>query len=276
MRKFILIFALICVGITSPVLAGTVGNPISTDEPQGEGIFSLKQDKNSSIRGGLDFEFLLNRNLAANASTNLELTSGRSYMARISYSLFDRIEPYFKLGIAQYDVKWTESGRDIEIESDEQYAWALGLKTLILNLESPKMKLIADGFYRMAALEPSEGRVDGSLVSVDSAKSVFTITEWQIALALATEIDIGGGPRGEFLGVSKMMPYIGAKYSDIGGRIRATISDAVYYNPGIIESDNNYGCFVGCDFIGPNSVVLNVEGRFVDENAITVGLAAQF
>ena len=102
------------------------------------------------------------------------------------------------------------------------------------------------------------------------------IREWQVALLAATEIDISGSGREEVLGVSTIIPYAGVKYSDLNGRLRLSWTSGNYNNPGKIDAADNVGVFAGCDFVGPNSVSLSLEGRFVDETAITAGLAVLF
>lgn len=271
-----ILFVLMGLIFVVDIPAGTIGNPISTDTPNQGGIFSLKKDRNVTIKGGLEVEILFDRDISADASSNMVITSAEWYMSKVSWSFRNRVEPYIKFGLAHFKTEWTEAGQKAKLESDTKFAWGVGLKALVLNLEAPHIKLIADGFYRMADVDAESGSYGGSTVTLDSNKSRFLIRDWHIALAGATEIDISGSARGEFLGISSLVPYIGIKYSDLNGRIRQTISDALYHNPGKIEAADNIGFFVGCDFVGPNSVVLNIEGRFLDEEAVTVGLSALF
>lgn len=273
----VLIIGIIILAIPIVGFAGTVANPASPNIPKGAGVFSLKQNKNVSIKTGFDLEFLFDRDIHANAATNTELTSGEWYMGSISYTLFDRFSPYVKLGVAHLKVKWTEAGKEAKLESDTNFAWGLGGKLLIWEFQKPKIKFISDGFYRVADLDGEEGRWDGSKVTLDTAKSRFLIREWQVALLAATEIDLSGPDKEDILGISKIVPYIGGKYSDINGRIRQTLTNGDYQNPGKIEAEHNYGAFVGCDLVGPNdAVLLNMEGRFIDETALTVGLLVLF
>lgn len=262
--------------ISFRVFAGTVGNTATIDGPKGPGIFSLKKDRNISIKSGLDFEFLFDRDIKANAASNTELTSAEWYMAKISCVMFNRVEPYLKLGIAHMKARWTEAGSEVKLESDTNFAWGFGSRVLIWEFERPRIKIISDAFYRIADLDAEEGYSAGAKVSMDTSKSRFLIREWQIALLAATEIDISGPGREDFLGVSTIIPYAGVKYSDINGRLRLTWTSGNYNNPGEIESDNIFGLFAGCDFVGPNSVSLNLEGRFIDETALTAGLAVLF
>lgn len=256
--------------------AGTVGNPSSMSNFKGAGAFSLKQNKNLNIGASADLEFIFDRDIRAQAATETAIESGQWYMAGMSCTFLNRISPYVKLGVAHMKAKWTEVGKKATLESDTNLAWGAGGKVLIWEFARPKVKFVADGYYRAADLDAEKGTYNGGTVTLDPAKSRFTIREWQFALLAATEIDLGTQDN-EALGVSKIAPYAGVTYSDISGRLRQTISDGDYHNPGKIESDKNVGVFGGFDFIGPNdSVALSIEGRFIDETALTAGLSVLF
>jgi len=268
----ILLLSLPIIGFTAPV-----GNPATTDVPKGPGVFSMKQDKNLSIKTAVDFDFLFDKKIHADAATNTKFTSAQWYMVRLSYGMFnERVEPYIKLGMAHIKSQWTEGATDIKLESDNGFAWGLGTKALIYNLEKPKVKFIGDLFYRMADLDVEKGYVAGTQVTPTKSKSKFAIREWQFALLAATEIDVSGSGRTEALGVSKIVPYAGIKYSDLSGRLRLTQSDATFFNPGKLEAEHNIGIFAGCDILGTDSVLLNVEGRLIDETALSAGMAVLF
>jgi len=256
--------------------AGVVGNTASPDTPKGPGVFTMKQQRNLAIKTAVDMEFLTGRDLHASDATKTEILNGHAYSGKISFVAFDRIEPYFRLGIAQMKAKWTEAGTEVKLESDDNFAWGVGGKVLIWNFEKPKIKLVGDGSYRIADLDVDKAAIAGQAVSFDTAKSRFLIREWQVALLAATEIDVGTGGKEEVLGISTLVPYAGVKYSQMYGRLRLVRSDATFFNPGVVEADHNIGIFAGCDFVGPNSVSLNIEGRFLDETAFSAGLIVLF
>jgi hypothetical protein len=72
------------------------------------------------------------------------------------------------------------------------------------------------------------------------------------------------------LGVTKeldrFIPYVGVKYSD--AKLTSGEPKEV--------ADENVGVFVGTDFSITDSLVLNVEGRFVDETAVSFGVTYEF
>ena len=100
----------------------------------------------------------------------------------------------------------------------------------------------------------------------DSAEQTFTSDsvesqEWQVALGLSYLY----GP---------LVPYCGIKYSDMRIEEEATIGSTKYTSK--LSSDKIFGGFAGCDFIFNDSAKISVEGRFVDEMALSVGTTFRF
>lgn len=260
----------------SVACAGTVGNPSSPDVPGGPGAFSLKRSNNIMVKTGVELELLFDKDLGSEFDSGVELTSGEWYMARFSTVIFERYEPYIKLGIAHMKARWDENNQEAKIESENAFAWALGAKALIYEFQRPTIKILGDAYYRMADLDVAEFHLGGTKQEINSSRSRFLIREWQIALIAAGEIDITSSTQDEVLGISTLVPYGGIKYSDCNGRLRGYLSSTIFYTPGELDGDNNIGIFAGCDLVGPHSVLINVEGRFVDELGATLGLLLLF
>jgi len=275
--KYVAVSCAIMLCIGAPLgYTATVGNTARLDSPGGVGLFSLKQDKKYTVKAGLDAEFLMDRKLHANASSNAKFDSAEWYMAKFSVVAFDRFEPYVKLGSAHYTGQWNESGVDLRLESDSSFAWGVGTKVFLGELKKYNLKFLGDWSYRMADLQAKRAWADGNGFAIDGNRSKFFVTEWQISLLAATEIDVSGGNRETAWGVTSLIPYGGIKYSQVGGRMRISVDNALFFNPGKIDADSHFGLFAGCDFVGPNSVSFSIEGRFLDETALTAGLSVLF
>lgn len=278
-KKAKVLFAIIIFfGISTLVinisLAGTVGNTATVADPKGEGVFSLKKNRNFAIKVGVDTEFVFDRDLKASDASSAQFSEAQWYMGKIGCVLFNRVEPYVKFGYAHMVAKWNEVGADAKLESNTGFAWSLGSKVLVWDFEKPNLRLIADGYYRIADLNAEQGFYDGRTLAIEPGSSRFFIREWQISLIAATDIEVSTMSKGsDFLGVTRIVPYAGVKYSDISGRLRTIWQgNSNYNNPGKIESKHKFGIVAGCDFVGPNSISVNLEGRFIDETALTAGL----
>ncbi len=268
---------IIVLAVPLVVFAGTVGNPASVDTLKGAGLFNLKGTKSVGIETGADIEILFNRDIKGLKAGSAKFDGGQWYMAKIGLRLFDRIEPYVKLGVANLTAKYnaTEmSNREVKLESDTAFAWGAGAKVLLWDFKQPKIKLVSDGFFRTADLDVDKGKLGGTTVSnIDKSRSKFAMTEWQIALLASTEIDMANAE----MGISKIVPYGGVKYSDVRGHLQLVTTANSEYRTGPIKAKDNVGIVIGTDLVGKNdSYSVNLEGRFIDETAMTVGLSVLF
>jgi len=50
----------------------------------------------------------------------------------------------------------------------------------------------------------------------------------------------------------------------------------VVYETAKLNSENVFGVFFGCDILPMDKLSLNIEGRFIDETAVSAGLTWRF
>jgi hypothetical protein len=92
----------------------------------------------------------------------------------------------------------------------------------------------------------------------------MTFKEWQASVGLAYQYKI-------------YAPYLGLKYSDMGAHIHFTDQGTgTVYSDKKLESKNKFGIFYGIDVLLNDSMSLNMEGRNIDEDAVSAGLNARF
>ena len=273
----ILIFAF---AFSSAAYASEIGNPGAVNTLHGKGVFSLKEDRNVPIEASVDVDFILNRDLTAGDVTKTALRTSEWYFLKIGYTMFNRIEPYVRLGGAHLKARWTDTdtGTQVAMDTSSGFAWGLGIKTLVYEFKSPNIKLICDGSYRTTKLDPYKGYIDSHETTITKTASRFVIREWQAALLASTETPLPDMFNYfEDLKKYKLSPYAGIKYSEISGRLRMFETDTgAIYHPDNIKADKNIGIVVGCDLVGDDYVSLNIEGRFIDETAVSTGLAVLF
>jgi len=73
----------------------------------------------------------------------------------------------------------------------------------------------------------------------------------------------------------RFIPYAGVRYFDFDSTAEATIG-GVKFEDDSAEPEHNVGIFVGTDVLITDSVSFNVEGRLIDEEAVTLGCAVRF
>ncbi|MEI8175268.1 MAG: hypothetical protein WCG78_00165 [Candidatus Omnitrophota bacterium] len=263
--------------------ATSVGNTGDVTAMRGPGVFSLKNTRNISIEANIEGDVVINRSLSATDASKVAIERSQWYMFKLGYRFLDRIEPYVKLGAAHLKARWTDnlSGTKVEMDTSSGFAWGVGLKALICDVQFPKIKVTADGSYRTADLDPYQGYFDNTKTAIDKRSSSFVIREWQAALLASTEIDVGAllsrSDALRSLRGYKLSPYGGVKYSEISGRLRmVTAGSGSVYHPSNIQAAKNFGLVAGCDLVGDDVVAVNVEGRFIDETAVSAGLSMLF
>jgi len=89
----------------------------------------------------------------------------------------------------------------------------------------------------------------------------YFVQEWHIAPYIAKKL-------GNFV------PYLGVRYSDLRQNYKVVLEDESSKIK--FKADDNFGVFVGTDFKITDTWKLNLEGRFVDETAMSLGATYKF
>ena len=270
-----------CFCLSAASLAATAGNTASVDSLNGPGTFSLKKERDLSVETAVDIDIVLSRDIAGGEAAGIKLENSQWYMVRLGYRFFDRFEPYVRLGGAHMKAKWNDqaSGAAVAMDTSSGTAWGVGFKGLIFEAKRPVIKITGDVSYRKTDLYPYKGHLNTNVVHIDRTASKFVISEWQVSLLAATEVDLGvATDRSWPLNGYKLSPYAGLKWSELSGRLRLVDSSTgTTYHPDDISSEKNFGLIIGGDVIWPNdSFSLNLEGRFLDESAISTGVSLLF
>lgn len=297
MKKTILV-GLLMVALSLPSIgwAATVGNIAETQGALGK--FSL----------GLEYDGVFNRDMDWKSGSLNQTFSGVTYTEPVPYpgdtiddmeinsnriflkgtvGLHPNVDMFVKLGMAS--ANWEaiskmpgDPDEKFEFEDDWNFAWGVGAKVKIF--ETPGgLRFMADAQYLSYKVD-GDFKIDGKDVDqniledlrlVDpnatfSSDSKIEIKEWQVALYVNQTF-------GNF------SPYAGVKYSDFEVDWELEGSGQFQGNPcsfkieGDAEADDNFGIFLGTDiYIIPNQLSVNIEVRFIDETAGTIGVNYRF
>ena len=254
----------------------------------GEYIFDrdFKEKKGSSVNDISD-EYTVD----VEWKTAVEIDKMYRNMVRISYGVFDNLDIYLKLGTADLELKqtYTESGSipDAEwtgvlekgtskINADAAFAYGIGAKGTVSLSESlflgcdiqyirHKNDFTGKGTWTEYNYDEDTGDLTEEYQASADYKGDITFQEWQVAPYVAAKL-------GNFV------PYLGVKYSGVVTRIKyASVSgDDDDEDNAKDRADDHVGVFVGTDFKITENWKLNVEGRFVDETAVSMGLNYKF
>jgi opacity protein-like surface antigen len=242
---------------------------------------------------GVDQEFLFDRDMELKGNWYWNTPAGRTLetkeevdwmyrtMAQINYGLFDNFDVYVKLGTVDFKSKnsYAEKGAGmgddvgtIKVKGENAFVWGVGAKGAYNLTEN---WIIGCDVQYLRHTNDLKGRdswtqynLDGSIfeISGDDISGEVTFQEWHIAPYVAMKL-------GDFT------PYVGAKYSDLRTSYKtkyATTAIGPDYNKPKFKADDNFGVFVGTDYKLGKNLRLNVEGRFIDETAMSFSATYKF
>jgi opacity protein-like surface antigen len=252
-RLWIAGIVVVLLSVCSVADAAPVGNPAKPSLEKGDAPFKV----------GTELDFVTERELDV-SDEDVTIEKLNWYMGKISYTMADKVDLYCLLGAAAGEFSEKYTGVDLEYDTETEFAWGVGATVLLYEFENG-LRLGLDGKYRQ--VEPDIDKVTLNGVSYspgDVGISDFSAeySEWQVAVGISKEL-------GQFV------PYGGIKYTDVEASTEATISGTTYKTDDV-NSDEIFGIFIGCDFLPTEDISIGVEGRFIDETAVTVAAAYRF
>ena len=266
MRKIIALA--ICLGFilsVSAAYAAPVGN-IATPSILKKGLVMKDGQSNWGVIAGPEVDLNWDRNL----KNQQDDTEYFFYGGKIGLLLMDRFIPYSILGAAKGKKQTFQvNSNKVQWETDYDFVWGAGGTLMLYETEPGQvgegiLNVGVDGRYRQSHLSIDAVTLDGAAHKSGDASltsSKFELEEWQIALEVAYQY-------------KQVVPYVGVKYGDATGEAEATINGAKFKND--FENKDNVGIFVGGDIMINDSVTANIEGRFIDETALSLAGTVRF
>jgi len=249
---------------TTPIIAeaASVGSPTT----QGQGKVAAAAEWSYIFRRDLEFQRATRPpNHENDKPENFRIDGGNNILGKITYGIFDILDIYVKLGVANYKLKGdvvvgdttvvTEDlsaraaflyGGGIKLAYEIKYGWIIGLDAQYL---------------------ASDHTLDFSATSTSGAVTKATygtcrMQEWHAAPYVAKKI-------------AGFTPYVGGRYSDVKMNQEGP-DDPKRWDDLRFKADCNIGVFVGTDWNLGDHFKLNVEGNFIDETAMNVCAAYRF
>lgn len=262
-RYFIFILAGIFITITVSARAASIGSP--------------KTEGRKKLTATAEWSYIFNRDIDFKKAArpagyddyipkDFRIVKGYNSAAKISYGVFSIMDIYVKLGVANYDLKGDVyaggSNRVIEnLSGSNAFLYGGGLK---LAQELKDGWIVGfDTQYLTSANDLDFRAVN--LISGATSIAEYTdcrIQEWHVAPYVAKKI-------------ASFTPYFGVRYSELI-LTQATPNDPKRWDNLVFNANCNVGIFTGLDWNFAKNFTLNVEGRFINETAISVGIEHKF
>ena len=173
---------------------------------------------------------------------------------------------YFSIGqVGDAVYKANLSGQDVKYNLDESIVWEAGINFSIGEFSRNNIIPVVDVKYRRA-----ESMEYGSVVVGNKTYSANELSfatdakynEWQVAFLLCKKIGV-------------LLPYIGAKYSDVRASAKVQAGGTVY-DMNTTRSNKVLGMVLGCSLFAGDNFIVDGETRFGDELAITLRAGYSF
>ncbi|MCD6402289.1 hypothetical protein J7L36_00320 [bacterium] len=236
-KLLILVIGLSLILISNSIKAASVGG---------------KQPEQGKFKIGFEYNLITEKDLTGSPpiSGGIKLTESNQYLAKIEYGILSsdiyKWSGFVKLGAADRESETA----DVKYPFDEEFAYGIGSK-FSHNFDLCTLGIEAQYFF----LEDTSMTKSGSIYSFEDWK------EWQISLFAMKDFEFEN-----FI----LTPYLGIKYSDLKADGKGGTWE------GDVEADENFGVFLGLDLGLTENISLDLEGRFIDEEAFTVGLSYNF
>ena len=245
------------------LFAAPVGNPSFPKLIQ-EGFF-IPCDIWLNIRAGYEGDFVSDQRLEQKNSTRVDCYRQETNAGVFTVNLLERLDLYTVLGSSRTRSEWRIDNHGdtqrVELETGYDFLWGLGARGILYEWGCAALGLGAR--YEHSNYDPVWLTVNGTVESATGTHLRWR--EWQVDLDLSYKIEI-------------FSPYIGIKYSNIKTNV-GTFQTIVASNGSGSNAFINrspVGVFIGCSLTTGRYFMLNVEGRLVDEEAVTISGDVRF
>jgi len=190
---------------------------------------------------------------------------GNLYTAKLIFSSAEKFDFYVNFGQAQdIEYKATILGRDVKFDLEDEFTWGAGI-SYVFTSDDDAFQIGLDTKYRQITdIDYDSVTIDGTTYKKSQlgGKTAAKWKEWQVALIVGKKFNY-------------FVPYAGVKYSDVDASAKAIVSGSTY-DLGSTDSESKVGIFIGCSITPTEQFSIDLEGRFIDEEAFMVSVVYKF
>ncbi len=251
------VISLLC--FSSSLFASPVGNAAAPELIE-QGFF-IPDDWWGNVRLGYEGDFVSDGKMQqyGQGYGRVDSYEQQTNSGVVTGNIADRVDLFCVLGSSRTNADWrfvdAENGvHRIEMETNYGFLWGAGVRGILY--EEEDICLTLGGRFERSSFDPSWLTSDGVPKSV--ASGFVKWSQWQIDLDFSYTIDI-------------FAPYIGVKYSHARTELNSfscPISEKGSSNQ--FKNRLPVGIFLGCGLSSGKYFMLNLEGRLIDEEAVTV------
>ncbi len=257
-------FLLLCLLWCAQAWALYNGNPSFPMMPDG-GVFA--KDAYVTLKTGYEFDDVFKQQMHVSKPQNDQKRGVQEFktlgnFGAIKLVISDRVEIYSMLGTMSAKISQKPyDGIKIHYKANPHFAWSIGGRTILAYWGNTQLGMNA-GYLRYQP-HLNQIKVNGSTYSSSGAELQYW--EWQVGAGVSHRIGM-------------LVPYVGGYYAQ-------SEADFLYLNslksiiPGrhfLLKSSKNPGVAVGCGFAPNRGFTVNVEGRFINQTALSASAEIKF
>lgn len=235
-----------------------------------EGIFA-EGKSDTSLRLGYIGDFIVDRKQQVRNQKQLqtEIAQRDFNGVECTLNLYNRFDFMGRLGYANCNTRWSVGqNSDLRLATRDDFAWAFGAKAMINQWEKTTLSISGSYMWGNAKVE----RAETTGVGFTPIGQQYVLNQnvhqrekkWNFGATIGHQIE-------------NLMPYIGLQY----------IQDKTYFKENItlanqvvslpnFSSRKKVGTVVGIGLAAGKKATLNLEGRFLNESALTLTGQARF
>lgn len=222
--------------------------------------FLVPYDSWVDPRAGYEGDFVADAKLKQRPSGRVDRYTQNTNSGTVTLNVLDRLDLYGVFGSSSTCAEWRFSSeaeviQNAEMETFQNFLWGIGARAILF--EWGNCDFGFGGRYSSVHNKPLWLTIDGVDASVSNSHCRWR--EWQINLDISYHIDL-------------LTPYIGTKYSNAETHLGAfeTIIATNNSKNNSFENRIPVGIYIGCGVSTGKYFMLNIEGRLVDEEAVTI------
>jgi hypothetical protein len=233
-----------------------------------QGVMNIKQSYSN-----YDLNRTFSNGMASTSRNGADFYDDAFYMATITYGLFDKLNIFARLGVANGG-EWKDyhPGNNWKADLGTNFVWAVGAKLDALKMDNGFGIIMAGQYLRYDDRDVSDWRSEETGQSAGQLgwNTNDTIDFWQADFVVTAKWTLG-----------MFTPYVGAGYSwyRVNYEGEWTHQDPrigwIKYDS-IFDNDQPFSGLLGFDVDIGDHIKINAQGTFVSRTAVTLGMSYCF
>ncbi|MFH1867679.1 MAG: hypothetical protein ABH843_01790 [Candidatus Omnitrophota bacterium] len=227
-----------------------------------------------------EYDFVYDRDLKSSDTASGIIDEQNTCYLKLVFKAIDLVSVYVKAGATSFKLE-SKMNDGTTIREDYSAGFYTGGGAKLVHEFIPRVRFAADAQLNWWSCNIDEAEyVDSGGRIISSNNGDTSAFEVQLAGILSYEIDYQSLVHPVHGGLPLMIPYIGLKYSHlkIDSEVTAVSSGMNVSMPDDMKNDNKLGIVFGTDISFPSvdGFSFNIEGRFLDDNALSGYLKYNF